>query len=93
MKSPAVAIAAAFGCGIALGLHPVVEKNAASRFLIGELVCASAAVLATGFLLIRWQYMICAATSSLLAWALMRFCEALLMEQPRPAGHTISLVS
>ncbi len=34
MRQPAVAIAAAFACGIVLGLHPTVARNAASLLLV-----------------------------------------------------------
>jgi len=34
MRLPAVAIAAAFACGIVLGLHPTVARNAASLLLL-----------------------------------------------------------
>jgi len=34
MKLPAVAIAAAFGGGIALGLHPVVARQASSPIFL-----------------------------------------------------------
>jgi hypothetical protein len=49
MRLPAVAIAAAFACGIALGLHPAVARNAASLLLSSSFVTIAVLVL-TGFL-------------------------------------------
>jgi hypothetical protein len=37
MRLPAVAIAAVFACGIALGQHPVVARNASSQILLSFL--------------------------------------------------------
>ena len=37
MRLPAVAIVAAFGSGIVLGLHPTVARNASSHILLSSL--------------------------------------------------------
>jgi hypothetical protein len=41
MRMPALAIAAAFACGIALGLHPAVARNAASLLLLSSPLLSS----------------------------------------------------
>jgi len=53
MRLPAVAIAAAFAGGIALGLHPVVARNASSYTLLSYFFMATAIVILTGILLAR----------------------------------------
>ena len=48
MRLPAVAIAAAFACGILLGLHPAVGRNAASPLLLSWSFAAIAVLVLTG---------------------------------------------
>jgi hypothetical protein len=51
MRLPAVAIATAFAWGIALGLHPAVVRNAASRALLSSFfVFAAVLILLESFL-------------------------------------------
>jgi competence protein ComEC len=93
MKSPAVAIAGAFACGIALGLQPAVEKYGQSKLIVGALMCAVAVAFAAGFLFIQRQQVISGGTSSLLAWGLLGFLGAELAEQPRSADHVLTFVA
>jgi competence protein ComEC len=92
MRLPAVAIAAAFACGIALGLHPVIASNATSVFLLSSCFLASLVLILTGIALTRIGRLIPAALSSLLTWALLGFLEACVAEQPRRPDHVTSLV-
>jgi hypothetical protein len=51
MRLPAVVIAAAFACGIALGLHPAVARNAASSpLLLSSSFVTIAVLVLTGIL-------------------------------------------
>ena len=92
MRLPAVAIAAAFACGIALGLHPAVVRNASSATpLITSLFVAVLLVLA-GIILVRLGRLFPAAAASLLSWVLLGFLGAVIAEQPRSSEHVASLV-
>src|SRR5262245_19488846 len=92
MRLPAVAIAAAFACGIALGLRPAVERNASRPALLVSCFAAVAVFLLAGILLLRFERLFTAATLSLLSWAALGFLGACIAEQPRPADHVIALV-
>ncbi len=92
MKLPAVAIAAAFACGIAFGLHPALALHATSLFLLSALFLGVLVLIVTGLLLARIGRLLPAATTSLLSWALLGFLAACVAEQPRPANHVTSLV-
>jgi len=91
MRLPAVAIAAAFACGIALGLHPAVARNAASLLLSSSFVTIAVLVL-TGFLFMAIGRLLLAASASLLTWVLLGFLGVCIAEQPRDGDHVISLV-
>jgi hypothetical protein len=68
MKLPAVAIAAAFACGIALGLCPAIGRNVSSTAFLVFLSSVVALFLLAGFLLLRLGHVHAAAGSSLLCW-------------------------
>jgi hypothetical protein len=92
MRLPAVAIAAAFACGILLGLHPAVARNARSILLL----CCSVAIIAvlvfTGILFVRIGRLYLAAVASLLSWVMLGFLGVCVAEQPRDPNHVISLI-
>ncbi|HLW43154.1 MAG TPA: DNA internalization-related competence protein ComEC/Rec2 [Candidatus Acidoferrales bacterium] len=93
MKLPAVAMAAAFLCGIVLGLCPPVSVYATSRsFLVAGFLIAGSFVF-TGILLTVVGRMVLAATSSLFAWMFLGLVGVCVAEQPRPADHILSLVT
>src|SRR5260370_38069148 len=92
MRLPAVAIAAAFASGILIGLHPVVERNAASSLLISVYFAAIAILILTGIALVRIGRLLFAVVASLLSWAMLGFLGVCVAEQPRDADHVISLM-
>jgi hypothetical protein len=92
MRLPAVAIAAAFACGIALGLHPVVASNATSVFLLSSCFLVSLVLILAGIALARIGRLIPAAVVSLCTWVLLGFLGACVSEQSRPPNHVTSLV-
>ncbi|HEX4542696.1 MAG TPA: ComEC family competence protein, partial [Candidatus Acidoferrum sp.] len=92
MRLPAVAIAAAFACGIALGLHPEVVRNASSVHLLSAGFVATFAFILIGIVLARFERLFPAAVISLLSWTLLGFLGACVAEQPLPANHVTSLV-
>jgi competence protein ComEC len=92
MKLPAVAIAAAFACGIALGLHPAVARNASSHILLISFLVLAAVFLLIGTILVRIERILFAAVTSLLSWVTLGFLGVCVAEQPRPTDHITSLV-
>ncbi len=92
MRLPAVAIAAAFACGIALGLHPVLASNATSVPLLSSCFLASLVLILTGIALTRIGRLISAAVVSLFTWVLLGSLGVCVAEQPRSPDHVTSLV-
>jgi len=92
MRLPAVAIAAAFACGIALGLHPTVARNAASLLLLSSSFVTIAVLVLTGILLVKIGRLFLAAAVSLFTWVLLGFLGVCIAEQPRHQEHVISLL-
>ncbi len=92
MRLPAVSIAAAFACGIVLGLHPSIVHDASSITLLFSFLFLTAMSLLAGFLLVKLGLLFPAAASSLLSWVLLGFVGTLIAEQPRPPEHVTSLV-
>jgi competence protein ComEC len=93
MRLPAVAIAAAFVCGIALGLHPAVVSHATSLLLLSTCFLGGLALILAGFVLARIERLFPAAVASLLSWVLLGFLGACVSEQPLPAEHVLSLLT
>jgi hypothetical protein len=92
MRLPGVAISAAFACGIALGLHPAVARNAPSRGVLLSFFCAAAVLILTGITLVRFDRFFSGTAASLLSWILLGVLGACVAE-PLPADHVISLVA
>jgi competence protein ComEC len=92
MRLPALAIAAAFASGIALGLHPAVARNASSLALLTFSFSIVGALVAAGILLLKFGRLFSALAASLLTWVFLGFLGAVVAEQPRPADHIVSLV-
>lgn len=91
MKLPAVAIAAGFAGGIALGLHPLVVPHVTSRFFLATSFALSLTLIVAGLLLAKMERLFPAAVISLSSWASLGFLAACVSEQPRPANHVTSL--
>jgi competence protein ComEC len=92
MRLPAVAIAAAFACGIVLGLHPAVARYAASHILLSSFFIFIGVLVLAGILLVRIERLFLAAAASVLSWVLLGFLSVCIAEQPRDADHVILLV-
>ena len=92
MRLPALAIAAAFACGIAVGLHPAVAQSASSVLLLAPALIASVAFFLTGILLIRFDRLVSAVVISLLCWTSLGFLSACVAEQPRHPDYITTLV-
>ena len=92
MKLPAVAIAAAFACGIAIGLLPGMRAHAGSRELVAGFFIAAAAMLGLGLFVVARGYLWAAGCAALFCWAFLGFVGACIAQQGRAADHVISLV-
>ena len=92
MKLPAVAIAAAFASGIALGLHPAVAGHASSLVFLSLSFLGVTLLVSAGFVLLKLEHFFLAAATSLLCWAFLGCLGACVAEQPRPVNHVLALV-
>lgn len=92
MRLPAVAIAAAFACGIVLGLHPLVVRKASSPALLLPSFFAALVLVSLGIVLVRFGRLFPAAAASLLSWISLGFLGSCVAEQPRPAEYVVKLV-
>jgi len=92
MKLPAVAIAAAFAVGIAIGLHPAVAAHASSReLLVGLFIFAALALSAAAILTLRnWLWF--AGFVAMACWVSLGAAGMLLSEQPAAPSYVISVV-
>lgn len=93
MKLPAIALVAAFAAGIAAAASSFAERVLAGPGPIALLLFAGAAVLALGFLLLRWQLMKAAAALSLVAWVLVGAAAIRIERQPLQANHVLSFIA
>ena len=91
MRLPAVAIAAAFACGIVLGLHPAVARYASSHILLSSFFIFIGVLVLVGIILVRIGRLFLATVASLLSWVLLGSLGTLIEEQPLDADHVISL--
>jgi competence protein ComEC len=92
MRLPAVTIAAAFTCGIVLGMHPAVARNTSSHILLSSFFISIGVLVLTGIILVRIGRVSLASVASILSWVLLGFLGACIAEQPRDADHAISLL-
>ncbi len=92
MKVPAVAIVAIFACGIVLGLSFPVALPYPSTAILAICFSAAALLILAGILLLKLEKLVTAAMASLLSWTLLGVLGALLIVQPRPADHVLTLM-
>jgi competence protein ComEC len=93
MRLPAVAIAALFAGGIALGLRPAISQHANSRLFLATCFGITAALVVFGFFLSSYKRLFPAAIDSALAWVMLGVLAACIASQPRSAMHVSSLVA
>lgn len=74
MRLPAVAIAAAFACGIEFGLHPTVARNASSHILLSSIFILLSSIfifisilVLTGIVFVRIGRVLLACVASILS--------------------------
>jgi hypothetical protein len=91
MKLPAVAIAALFTGGIALGLYPRVAEHASSRSFLLILFALVFVCLLVGVVLTKFNRLFPAIVVSSLSWILFGVAGACISLQPRPSNCVLSL--
>lgn len=92
MKAPAVAIVAAFVCGIALGLYPTFAQFSASSAKLGLCFAVSAALGLIALLLLRAEKLLASGTLSLLCWLSLGLTGAAVAQRPLPPNHVTQLL-
>jgi competence protein ComEC len=92
VKLPALAIAALFACGIALGLCPQVARLATSRFFLVFGFVLAALFLLSGIVLTNTGGLSSASAASALCWVSLGLLGAWIGEQPIAADHVVRLV-
>lgn len=92
MKLPAVAITAAFACGIALGLCPPVARLAVSVPCIAAGFMAVAFLIVIALFLLRRMQLVWASSVSLASWLVLGVVAAWIAEQPLPSTHVITQI-
>jgi competence protein ComEC len=92
VKTPAVAIAASFVCGIVLGLSTGFAHRSTSHiFLVECSVIAGFSILA-GLTFLRFNRLAYGAAASLLSWIALGVLSAAVAQQPLPPDHVVRLV-
>src|SRR5258708_2280606 len=92
MRLPAVAIAAAFACGIAFGLQPAVARNASSHILLSSFFILVGVLVLTVIILVGIGRIFVAGIASILGCVLLGSRGLFIAEQPRDGDHVISLL-
>jgi hypothetical protein len=87
MRLPAVTIAAAFACGIVLGLQPAAVHHASSATFLLSSFSLTALFVFVGIPLARFNRLFPALAASLLSWVLLGFLGACIAEQSLSADH------
>src|SRR5713226_5056007 len=91
MKAPAVAMAAAFAGGIALGLSVVATLHSSLPKLLAIGLLLSLAFLGAGTILALRARLALACLTSLLCWVSLGFAAAMESSAPRASNHVVSL--
>jgi competence protein ComEC len=92
VKLPALAITAAFACGVALGLYPPILRLATSHFYPAAGFLFAVCFLFIGMVLLKRARFAAAAGVSGVAWILLGLLAALISEQPFPSSHVTCLI-
>ena len=92
MKLPAVAITAAFACGVALGLCPPIARLATSHFCLATGFVGAAFLVVFAIVLLNRLRFGEAAVVSGFSWVLIGLVGAWISEQPLPYAHVINLI-
>jgi competence protein ComEC len=91
VKAPAVAIVAAFVCGIALGLYPQFFIGSSPAKLV-SCFAASAAFAIVALILLRSEKLHASAVASLLCWLALGITSSVIAQQPLPPNHVTQIL-
>jgi competence protein ComEC len=92
VKLPAVAITAAFACGVALGLCPPVARLATSHFYLASGFLFAVFLVIVGMVLLNRARLAAAAVVSGVSWIFLGVLGAWTCEQPLPTSHVTCLI-
>ena len=92
MKLPAVAIAAAFVCGIAIGLWSPVSREAFSHIWLVTGFAAACGLILASIVFSTSNRLAVAAAMSAASWITLGILAAWIGEQPLPADHVVKLM-
>ena len=93
MKIPAVALAAAFGGGIVLGLQPQIGSHINSRLFVIPALLGVAVVVCLGLVLMLRERLVAAAILSLGCWVALGLVAARVAERPLAADHVLRRIA
>jgi competence protein ComEC len=92
VKLPAVAITAAFACGVALGLCPPISRLATSHFYLASGFFSAVVLLLVAIVLLNRARLAAAAVVSGVTWIFLGTLGAWISEQPLPSSHVTRLI-
>jgi competence protein ComEC len=92
VKAPAVAIVAAFVCGITLGLYPPFAQFSASPTKLIACFIACAMLAASALLLLRAERLIACVATALLCWFVLGLTSSAIAQEPLPPNHVTQLL-
>lgn len=92
MRLPAVAIAAAFTAGIALGLHPRIHEYSTSVTFLFFLFAVVISLLLGGTVFVHYSRLFVGGLISLLCWSLLGIVASCIAQQPLPGNHVLLLL-
>jgi hypothetical protein len=92
MKQPALAMPAAFACGIALGLCPPCAWPASSQAFLASGFVIAACLVVGGILLTALQRLVLAGNGSMCGWIVLGVLSAAIVQQPLPFDHIVTIV-
>jgi competence protein ComEC len=92
VRAPAVAIVAAFVCGIALGLYPPFASISSSLAKLGLCFAGCAAFAIVALILLRSEKLRASAAASLLCWLALGVTGSAIAQQPLPPNHVTQLL-
>ena len=92
MRTPAVAVVAAFCCGIVLGLRTLNANAGVSRLFLAVGFAFTILLLLSGLALLRYGKHLAASIASLSAWVCLGVLSVSVAQQPLPPNHIARLV-
>lgn len=92
MRAPAVAIVAAFVCGITLGLYSPFAQFSSSPTTLSQLFAVCAGFGLAALILLRSERLLASTAAALLCWISLGLTSAAIAQQPIPSNHVTQLL-